>query len=375
MSLPNILFCNIALRGRSGTEMFLWDLLRTLKKRGYGVGVFSPRSGALSDALRAAGIPVWERVADISWQPDLLQCHHSMETLQLLQRFPGVPAIYVCHDAKIWFDDPPPFGVHRYVAVDEYCRDRVQRRTGLPPDEILVIQNGVDLERFHRKEPIAKTPRKALLFRTVAAGEDHLAAVREACRKSGLSLDEIGGSTRKTVSDPENILPHCDLVFAKARCALEAMACGCAVILVGPEGLGPLVVPEHFEEMRRMNFGRNLLQPVFDEKILIPEIKRYEPGRISQVCERVRSGCSLDLMADAYGNLYSQMLNGPIPSLPKMPGPDDFLARLCENAGAEIMALERNLNSCKEELSRQRRKRRVIRNFLGTVWRLTQGQR
>lgn len=47
-----------------------------------------------------------------------------------------------------------------------------------------------------------------------------------------------------------------DLVFAKARCALEAMAVGCAVVLCDVGGLGPLVTRAQVQHLRRWNFGR-----------------------------------------------------------------------------------------------------------------------
>ena len=43
------------------------------------------------------------------------------------------------------------------------------------------------------------------------------------------------------VDRPEAILGDYDLVFAKARAAMEAMATGCAVILCDRVGAGPLV--------------------------------------------------------------------------------------------------------------------------------------
>ncbi len=57
------------------------------------------------------------------------------------------------------------------------------------------------------------------------------------------------------VDDPERILPRYDLVFAKGRCALEAMAAGCAVIVCDAVGLGEMVTHGSVEEMRRWNFG------------------------------------------------------------------------------------------------------------------------
>jgi hypothetical protein len=337
----NVLFCNIAMQGRSGTEMFLWDLTRGLKQRGHGAGVFTPRLGRLAEALKLEGIQVCDNPRQIEWKPDLLHCQHAQETLELLAAFPTTPALYMCHDRKAWFDAPPPLrSIRRYAAVDTYCRERVVEETGCALEKVAVICNGVDLQTFQRKEIIAEQPRRALLFVSEAPHSKHVESARAACRRLRIPLDEAGGAVGNKVEDPGKLLPQYDLVFGKARCALEAMACGCAVILVGPEGLGPMIMPEGFETMRLQNFGRSLLRPVFDENLLVAEAGRYNRAAVSEVCDLTRKHCGTDLMVEAFCRLYAEVLeeaqNSPMPADLITP----YLGRLAENIRMERAALE-----------------------------------
>jgi hypothetical protein len=57
MSL-RILITNAWLSGRSGSELYVWDLATALLNRGYTPIVYSPVLGPLADRLRAATIPV-----------------------------------------------------------------------------------------------------------------------------------------------------------------------------------------------------------------------------------------------------------------------------------------------------------------------------
>ncbi len=259
--------------------------------------------------MRREDIRVWAEPRDVDWKPDILHCQHAQETWRLLAAFPATPSLYVCHDAKVWFDAaPPPPLISKYVAVDTFCRERVVRETGCAADSVAIIHNGVDLAKFRQKETIALRPSRALLFVSDASDFRCLDSVRAACRQLGLPLDEIGGAAGKKINDPENMLGRYDIVFAKARCAFEAMACGCAVVLVGSEGLGPMVTPDDFDTMYLRNFGRSLLQPSFDENLLVTEIHRYDRAKVTEVCGLVRTRCGLDRMVDAFVDLYAEII-------------------------------------------------------------------
>ncbi len=53
----------------------------------------------------------------------------------------------------------------------------------------------------------------------------------EACRRTQLTLDVIGAESGSVSTRPQDVLGQYDMVFAKARCALEALAVGSAVVL------------------------------------------------------------------------------------------------------------------------------------------------
>src|SRR5437879_2056668 len=157
--------------------------------------------------------------------------HPSMPALQALLHFPEIPGVYVCHDATNPVDTPPRFPrILRHVAVDENCKERIVR-AGVPPGQVPVIYNSVDLSRFRPRDPLPAQPTRALLFSNYAKEGTHLGPVRAACARAGLALDVIGSEVGNLSAAPETIIGQYDLVFAKARCALEAMAVGAAVIL------------------------------------------------------------------------------------------------------------------------------------------------
>src|SRR5207302_480812 len=147
-------------------------------------------------------------------------------------RFPGVPAIYVCHGWAPWQEAPPRSPrILRYVAVDHACRDRLVFEHGISEEKVRVLFNFVDLERFAPRAPLPARPTRALVFSNAASERTHVGVLREACARAGIALDVVGLDAGNPSSSPETLLGAYDLVFAKARAALEALAVGAAVVL------------------------------------------------------------------------------------------------------------------------------------------------
>ncbi|HJV23305.1 MAG TPA: glycosyltransferase [Holophagaceae bacterium] len=301
-----ILLTNRVLEGRTGTETYLRDLARGLRSRGHEVAVYSPRPGALASDLAAEGIPVAADPFALPWTPDLIHGHHGPETLLALAACPGVPACFVVHDAGAWHDAPPRHPrLLRYYAVDEACADRL-REAGLPVAGLL--PNAVDLARFRPRGPLPEAPRRALVFSNYAQPGNHLKAIQAACRRAGLPLDVAGEGVGRFAAAPEDLLGDYDLVFGKARCALEAMATGCAVILCDFAGFGGLVTADRVAELRPLNFGRRALAAPTEVPGLLAAIRAYDAADAARVSAWAREEGDLARLLDRVEAAHRELL-------------------------------------------------------------------
>src|SRR5206468_1566733 len=158
--------------------------------------------------------------------------------------------------------------------------------------------NAVDLARFRSREPLPPRPARALLFSHHAAEYTHLPAVRAACDRAGLALDVIGSASGNPCARPEAVLGEYDVVFAKARCALEAMAVGCAVVLCDHLGAGPLVRAAEWRALRSLNFGRRACPNPLTPESLFAELARYDPADAADVCRFTRANAGVAPMTD-----------------------------------------------------------------------------
>jgi len=305
-----VLITNNALAARRGSEMYVRDIAVDLVKRGHTAVAYSTMLGDVARELEQAGVEVVNDLNQLTRAPDIIHGHHHMETMTALLHFPHVPAINFCHSWGLWLETPIQFPrVLRYVAVDHACRERLVLRHQIPAAQIRVLLNFVDLDRFKvRATPLPVRPRRALLFSNYANQETHLPAVREACRETNLSLDVIGSGENNASAKPEEILGEYDLVFAKARCALEALAAGAAVVLCDATGAGPLVTVGEFERLRPLNFGiRTLTQPLTAEA-LVGEINRYDAQDAAEVSSIVRRTAGLESIVDELVSLYREVI-------------------------------------------------------------------
>lgn len=307
MSLT-ILITNLLLDDRSGTTLYVQDLALELKRKGHVPIVYTRRLGDVSRELANAGISVTRDLGGIRKPPDVIHGHHWHVTNLALKRFPGVPAIYICHDHTAFVDGAafhPQIG--RYFGVSQLCIDRLVRE-GVPPSRISLLRNFVDTKRFAARDRLPTSPGRALVFSNYAQAGTHLPAVAAACRQAGLTLDVIGKAAGNVVGDPESHLGRYDLVFAKAKAAMEAMATGAAVVLCDFSGVGPMVTSENYEVLKSWNFGRQALTAPLNSESLARQIQRYDPIDAGRVCARLRADAGLDDAVDRLCQVYREAI-------------------------------------------------------------------
>jgi hypothetical protein len=148
-------------------------------------------------------------------------------------------------------------------------------------------------------------------LRAAAFGKAAVAPeVRIACEQLGIQFDAIGTAAGRVSTAPEQELVQYDLVFASARSALEALCCGCAVIVCDVRGFSGLVTSHNFESLRAMNFGlRCLTEPLAVDRC-VQGIGRYDPDDASRVANRARADADLNKLLDKFEQLYDDVLTG-----------------------------------------------------------------
>ncbi|MGE3958068.1 MAG: glycosyltransferase [Vicinamibacterales bacterium] len=290
---------------RSGSELYAAELAEALIARGHSAVLYTPSPGELARQLHARSIPVVSDLRRITEPPDIIHGQHTHETLTALMAFPAVPAIQMHHG---WVDAAPvPLPrIMRHVPVDDTVRDRLVSEWGIPPERIELIRNFVNPALLPPRGVLPPRPAKAVVFSNSAA--HYVDAIRSACAARGIHVDAVGADVGNAAERPGEVLGGYDVVFAKARCAMEAMAVGTAVVLCDRSGLGPMVDSRNFDELRRLNFGLRTLRAPITGEAIGAVLDRYDPVQASLVSGRIRAEAGIDAAVDQLLALYEQVI-------------------------------------------------------------------
>lgn len=311
-----ILLTNNTLAWRAGSELYIRDLALGLLRRGHCPVVFSSILGPIAEELRQATVPVIDDLDALNAPPDLIHGQHHLDAMVAILRYPNVPAIYMCHGWSPWQERPPVFpSIRRYIAVDDLCRERLLTTPGLAADRIDVVLNGVDLGRFRPRPALPGRATSALIFNNYAWPTGYAETVARACKAQGIErVDICGVRSGSSTTTPEALLAGYDVVFAKARCALEAMAVGCAVVVADEAGLAGMVSSDNMRAWRRLNFGVRTMQAnASNDASISAALEQYDAADAALVSRFIRGDASQEDVVDRLISIYQAVLAEPPP--------------------------------------------------------------
>jgi len=303
-----ILFTNNTLDKPAGSELSVFDYARLLKARGHEVAAYSRPQGEVAERLEKEGVCVVESLGNLPWKPDVIHGHHEWETSLAALAFPDVPVISFRRGTAPWQEAPcrAP-NVKCWVAVDEVCARSLMGEYEIPKDQVEVILNGVDLEKFPKRPVLPGKLKRVLVFSNYAKEDNFLAQIREACDLEGIECRAVGSGVGEVISDPTAVLAESDLVFAKGKAALEAVASGCGLVVCDADGLGPLVTKENFAELRNLSFAYEAMTDEISVGNVCSRLRNWDGGVCREAAGLARDTASLEGVVDRLEVLYESV--------------------------------------------------------------------
>ena len=296
-----------------GAETHVFELSRILVKRGHDVAVISA-GGRMTKALEEAGvrhITMQDMALPRAWafvakcikreKPHMVHAHtrRCAFMCRMLLEHMSFPLTVTAHAmfSHTFPLDRLSFFPPSTIAVSEDIREALVRYFSVRRDDVSVIPNGIDTERFCQRPVKADEPLILSVSRldTDCARTAHLLCriMPELCRKSETPwrLMLVGGGSalpllRPTASrvnnllgreaivlagartDIPDLLAQCRVFVGVSRAALEAMAMAKPVILSGDEGYLGLLDDRTLPEARRSNFCARGHAPATAERLL-----------------------------------------------------------------------------------------------------------
>jgi hypothetical protein len=243
---------------RTGSEVYCLELVKALRTAGHEVEVFALYSSrAAQTELESLGARLCTYPKPLSLAPDRVVCMQPLATALLLRRVArDVPALAVVHGV-IPGEAPVRAGrIDRYIAVSPFVADHLVRVEGLLCDDVTVIPNGIDLERFDA--PCTSGPADPV---RVLWASTYMPLRRDALLALARGVLQPRGAALTVVDDrlPEGLLTESDRIrvvpkgrsiveligehdvvagLGPGRILLEALAMNRAALCLNIDGLG-----------------------------------------------------------------------------------------------------------------------------------------
>jgi glycosyltransferase involved in cell wall biosynthesis len=254
----NVVIGLTKLNDRTGSEVYCLGLVEALRAAGHEVEVFALYSSPEARVeLERLGGRLCTYPRALSLVPDRVVCMHPLATALLLRRVGReVPALAVVHGVIPGEAPVRASRIDRFVAVSPFVADHLVETEGLLREDIAVIPNGIDLNRFAAPPTNGPSQPVRVLWASTYLPLRHDALVALA---HGV-LDS--GSAELTVVDdrlPSGLLPESDRIrvipkgreitdligdhdvvagLGPGRILLEALAMNRAALSLNIDGLG-----------------------------------------------------------------------------------------------------------------------------------------
>jgi hypothetical protein len=259
-----------------GTEVHLVTLADHLRRLGHEAVMYSPELGPYADYARGRGLDVKSKLPELPAECDIVLSQDTLVAYDLAARYPrALHAFRICGDVFDFQLPPQQEGVADLVVVlgDRYTRlaEGCAARTPL-----VRLRIPVDVDLRTPVGGIRNRPQRAVMLGNYGYRFDW---VRSVWGEHGVEVERVGSANGSRPSyDVAAALAGVDVVVAKGRAVLEAMACGRAVYVYDVFGGDGWVTPNAYPALEADHFAGLATDRVIGPAELARDLAEYDPG-------------------------------------------------------------------------------------------------
>jgi glycosyltransferase involved in cell wall biosynthesis len=137
----------------TGSELYVYELAKGLKKKNYDVSIVSTLVGG---PITQKAIELGIKVYNFSTLPknekfDLIHCQHVPITQELIKLYPTIKKICTLHSEVNALENPVNhFSIFKYIVIRPEIGQRAVSKFDINPDSIELIFNPIDETRFNK---------------------------------------------------------------------------------------------------------------------------------------------------------------------------------------------------------------------------------
>jgi hypothetical protein len=255
-----------------GTEVHLVTIGEQLQRLGHEVVLYAPELGPFADHARRRGLEVRGALRELPERCDVVFAQDGIVAYELAARYPTARSLFrICGDVYDFQLPPQLPGLVDLVVVLSGRYERLARATAVA-SPVLRLRVPIDVDRLVPLGPLRERPERAVLLGNYP-GRDEL--VRAAWSGAGVEVRRVG-FTEQSFAVQEAIA-DADIVVAKSRAALDAMACGRAVYVLDVFGGDGWVTPDLYPAFEADQFAGQATDRVLDSTVVTRDLAAYSP--------------------------------------------------------------------------------------------------
>lgn len=265
----------LRLANPGGVESYCLTVARELDRLGHEVTLTADDLGPLADRAAEGGFNVARETSELPTACAAVFANDAISAGLLGARYPDARLVFCVHSTRDEMFQPPlaPGLIDAIVAPSERFAAHA-RALALDVDVIRLTQP-IDTTRFALSHPPNSPPQRALLLGNYLDGRRRAALV-ETWAAAGIECLQVGFPD-DVVFDVRPYIAEADIVVAKARAALEGMACGKAVYVFDAFGGDGWVTADNYATLEADNFAGLATDRQIDRSGLAADLEDYDP--------------------------------------------------------------------------------------------------
>jgi hypothetical protein len=269
----------IALRQPSlggGVRGHTETVARELQHTGHDVLIFSHDDLPWRDAMERTGLRTTGSLAALEGHFDVAIAHDQPSAFDLLAARGDIPLTFVWHGNIYDVDMAPQLDDAVRIIFQPYGPLPTRADATAAKARIVPVRQPIDVERFCPLGPIGERPRRAVAISNYMT-DIRRTVLTEACAQLGIEIEFFGfHEQRGPTRDPQLTMNGADIVFGKARVAMEAMACGRAVFVFDVFGTDGFVDEHNIEALLSRGMGGSSTPMTTSVDQIVEELGRYD---------------------------------------------------------------------------------------------------
>lgn len=261
-------------KGFGGSETYLLTAAEHLERLGHRVTLNAVELGPMADKARGRGVRVVEDPAALPDRPDAVLAQDTVTSLELANRFPDTPQLFISHADAIDFQAPPQLSgvISGVVAFNDRVAERV-RGSALDVG-VWRLRQPIDVDWFSPSGVPRSRPERLLAFSNYLRGPRR-EFLRAACADLDIEFVQVGYPAG-VHPDPRQAILDADIVVGYGRSILEAMACGRAAYVFDHKGGDGWVTPGAYPALEADGFGGRATSATVTPERIREDLGRYD---------------------------------------------------------------------------------------------------